>query len=258
MPEFSMERLAKLRNAIERVSVVSTTEEQTQLLDRLLDEHRANPLVLDFLNQYAGNLLMSDAAFHATYSAADIILRDGIGIRLAMMVLGRPSGLNMNGTDFIPLLVQNFSQRFPEAPVFFFGTREPWLQRGAQRLLGQHQASPILVDGFQDDEQYCALVANHPHPVKLVVLGMGMPKQERIAQQLKAVASGATLIVCGGAIIDFAGGKIARAPVWMRTAGLEWFYRLAHEPRRLFRRYVIGIPVFLMYVLMSRLSRQEY
>jgi hypothetical protein len=51
--------------------------------------------------------------------------------------------------------------------------------------------------------------------------------------------------VCGGAIIDFMGGKTSRAPVWMRKTGLEWVYRLMIEPRRLFHRYVVGNPVFL-------------
>lgn len=246
-----------LRNAIERVCVISTPHAHAQLLERLLSERRSVPLVLDFLNQHAGNLVMSDATFRAAFAAADIILRDGIGMHMAMWVLGRPSGLNMNGTDFIPQLAQHFSRRFPQAPVFFFGTKEPWLQRGAHSLLGHHHGALILADGFQDDAHYCALVAAHPHEMKLVILGMGMPKQERIAQQLKAVASGATLIVCGGAIIDFAAGKVTRAPAWMRAAGLEWLYRLAQEPQRLFRRYVIGIPIFLSCVLMSRWRRHN-
>ena len=53
------------------------------------------------------------------------------------------------------------------------------------------------------------------------------------------------LIVCGGAIIDLMGGKTSRATGWMRGTGLEWIYRLALEPKRLFHRYVIGNPVFL-------------
>jgi exopolysaccharide biosynthesis WecB/TagA/CpsF family protein len=53
------------------------------------------------------------------------------------------------------------------------------------------------------------------------------------------------VIVCGGAIIDFLGGKVSRAPLWLRRMGMEWAYRLAVEPMRLFRRYVIGNPLFL-------------
>ena len=62
---------------------------------------------------------------------------------------------------------------------------------------------------------------------------------------LRAALGFPCLIICGGAIIDFLGGKIPRAPRWMRRTGLEWAFRLALEPRRLFRRYVIGNPVFI-------------
>lgn len=62
---------------------------------------------------------------------------------------------------------------------------------------------------------------------------------------LRAALGGPCLIVCGGAILDFLGGKVTRAPRWMRRAGLEWAYRLAREPRRLWQRYLRGNPLFL-------------
>jgi N-acetylglucosaminyldiphosphoundecaprenol N-acetyl-beta-D-mannosaminyltransferase len=83
------------------------------------------------------------------------------------------------------------------------------------------------------------------HRPSLIVLGMGMPRQEEIASLLRGVLDHPCTIVCGGAIIDFLGKKTSRAPLWMRRTGLEWLYRLALEPRRLFRRYVIGNPLFL-------------
>ena len=70
-----------------------------------------------------------------------------------------------------------------------------------------------------------------------------------MAAALRTVISHPCLIVCGGAIIDFLGGKTPRAPLWMRQVGLEWVFRLALEPRRLFHRYVIGNPLFLMRAL---------
>jgi exopolysaccharide biosynthesis WecB/TagA/CpsF family protein len=73
-----------------------------------------------------------------------------------------------------------------------------------------------------------------------------MPKQEQVAAQLRKQLSNGCLIVCGGAIIDFLGGKVTRAPLWVRNWGIEWMYRLAVEPKRLFKRYVIGNPKFLV------------
>ena len=62
------------------------------------------------------------------------------------------------------------------------------------------------------------------------------------------------LVICGGAIVDFLGGRVRRAPGWLRRLGLEWLWRLAQEPRRLFMRYVVGNPMFLW--RSARLSRQ--
>jgi len=78
------------------------------------------------------------------------------------------------------------------------------------------------------------------------VLGMGMPKQERVARLLRAHLGSPTLIVCGGATLDFLGGRVRRAPVWVRRADLEWLYRLALEPRRLWGRYGPGGIRFVM------------
>ena len=66
-----------------------------------------------------------------------------------------------------------------------------------------------------------------------------------MACTLRAAVGYPCLIVCGGAIIDFMGGKTSRAPTWIRSTGMEWAWRLAQEPKRLFERYIIGNPVFL-------------
>lgn len=82
---------------------------------------------------------------------------------------------------------------------------------------------------------------------------MGMPKQEAVAAKLAAIG-GPCLIVCGGAILDFLGGKVSRAPEWLRRLGGEWLYRLLREPKRLFMRYVVGNPLFLLRTLLYRRS----
>jgi N-acetylglucosaminyldiphosphoundecaprenol N-acetyl-beta-D-mannosaminyltransferase len=84
-------------------------------------------------------------------------------------------------------------------------------------------------------------------------IGLGAPKQDLAAGRLRA-AHAAPVILCVGAAFDFMAGTITRAPMWMQRTGLEWLHRLGSEPRRLWRRYLIGNPQFVGGVLRDRLS----
>jgi UDP-N-acetyl-D-mannosaminuronic acid transferase (WecB/TagA/CpsF family) len=81
-----------------------------------------------------------------------------------------------------------------------------------------------------------------------------MPKQERVAVALRATLDEPALIVNGGAVLDFLGERFPRALSWMRSAGLEWLFRLALEPARLYGRYVAGAGPFLSRVVRLRLQ----
>jgi exopolysaccharide biosynthesis WecB/TagA/CpsF family protein len=136
--------------------------------------------------------------------------------------------------------------------VAFWGTRQPYLDQAAQRCKAEFGIVPVSVhDGFASVETYLQLVRREQP--ELIVLGMGMPKQEAVAAKLAAIG-GPCLIVCGGAILDFLGGKVSRAPEWLRRLGGEWLYRLLREPKRLFMRYVVGNPLFLLRTLLYRRS----
>lgn len=231
---------------VEAITAVADDAGREALVERLT--HLEGPFVLSFVNAHAHNLAAGDARFRADLLASDCILRDGIGMQLLYQLLGKAPGLNMHGTDFIPLLLRRFAGR----PVALLGTQQPWLGKTAARVA---EASPLgaVLDGFQPEGAY--LPALQEKPADLVVLGMGMPRQERVAQLLKAGLGGRPcLIVNGGAILDFLGGKVQRAPAWMSAVGLEWTYRLAQEPRRLFKRYVVGNAAFLARAVRTRLG----
>ena len=113
----------------------------------------------------------------------------------------------------------------------------------------------LVMDGWQDPQAYVdALKAT---PADLVILGMGMPKQEQVSMALKNALTHDCVIINGGAVIDFMAGKVARAPEAWRKAGLEWAYRLKEEPKRMFGRYVIGNTVFLGRAINLKLKTQE-
>jgi len=137
--------------------------------------------------------------------------------------------------------------------VALFGTSSPWLETSRQRL-EQEMGLEIVAchDGFAPQEKYLELaVAAKP---ELIILAMGMPKQEEVSVRLREHLSHPVLIVNGGAILDYIGEKVPRAPLVMRQVGMEWLFRLAVEPKRLFSRYVLGIPIFFGHVAQVRRS----
>jgi exopolysaccharide biosynthesis WecB/TagA/CpsF family protein len=241
------ERWSKMAGKVERVT---TSAEEQALLARLSQPQQ--PCVLAFANAHAMNLQAASPAFFQALDGADMVLRDGAGMAMLLALLGMRPGRNLNGTDLIPRLLAQFDGR----AIALFGTQNPSLDVALD--LVKRQIAPrspcVSAHGFLQAADYTALAAAH-RPA-LIVLGMGMPRQEEVAIALRAALAYPCLIVCGGAILDFLGGKTPRAPLWMRRVGLEWLFRLGCEPRRLFRRYVVGNPLFMARAL--RLAVMKY
>ncbi len=166
---------------------------------------------------------------------------------LSLKAFGYPHGVNMNGTDLIPDIIRAYSGR----RAALFGTRSPWLDRAREKMEAEGLVVVACVDGFSPIEAYLDIAAETKP--ELVVLAMGMPRQEQISVRLVERLTRPTLIVNGGAILDFLGERVTRAPTFMQKTGTEWVYRLSLEPRRLARRYVLGIPIFFSRVAMTRL-----
>lgn len=223
---------------LSRIVLVHTEQEIVGLLAEL--ERPKQPVILAFINAHGMNEAVTKPDFCDALAQADIVLRDGSGIAILYRLLGIAPGLNMNGTDLIPRVLAAYRTK----SVALWGTRDPHLSEAGKRIEAMFGVRIVSqAHGFFEVDHYLQL-ARQCDP-DLVLLGMGMPKQELIAQRLRENAARPLLIICGGAIIDFLGGKVERAPVWMRRARIEWIYRLWQEPKRLFRRYVIGNPVFI-------------
>jgi exopolysaccharide biosynthesis WecB/TagA/CpsF family protein len=216
--------------------------------DRPAEEHLLleladvdSPLTVGFINAHAMNKLVSDLAFYEVLMRSDVLLRDGKGMEMLFRHRGMPPGINMNGTDFIPKILAAYRGR----DVALWGTEEPCLGLAAKKIEQDYGVRLVSCrHGFENATIYSTL-AGELKP-DLILLAMGMPKQEVVASQISDTLGSPALIVCGGAILDFLGDRVARAPLWMRKRGLEWLYRLLLEPRRLFVRYIIGNPIFLL------------
>lgn len=208
-------------------------------------------LKIAFLNAHCGNIAATNAEYLETLLDF-LVLPDGIGADLAGRILqGEPFRANLNGTDFVPHVLREI--RAP-ITVGLLGARPGHAEKAAARLARSfpHHRFEVIGDGYFRPEQEHALLERiaQVQPALLLV-AMGVPRQELwIRQNLDEQHARVALGV--GALIDFLSGAVPRAPGWIRKLRLEWLYRLFLEPRRMWKRYVLGNPLFLWRVIGQR------
>jgi len=216
-------------------------------------EHRllsGPPAVVAHVNAHTLNLAYSDPGYAAVLRRADLVLNDGKGVMLAAMIHGRRFPADLNGNRLAPLLLRRSAERGWR--VFFLGARPGVAKQAADKLQDHIDGLNVVGtrDGFfkHDEEAIDAIRSTH---AQLLFVGMGNPLQEQFLDRCLS-QTGARVGVGVGAFFDFTVGRTPRAPGWMNRAGIEWVHRLAQEPRRLWRRYIIGNPQFLFRTLNDR------
>jgi N-acetylglucosaminyldiphosphoundecaprenol N-acetyl-beta-D-mannosaminyltransferase len=183
---------------------------------------------------------------------ADLILCDGTPLLWVSRLLGNPLPERVAGADVVPRLIELAAEK--KYRLFLLGATPDSVNRAATNLrelypeliIAGHYSPPFnkLIE-MDHDEIKARILAAKPD---LLLVSFGCPKQEKwIAMHYRAL--GVPVAAGVGATIDFLAGKVLRAPVWMRHAGLEWVYRLLQEPRRLFRRYVKDLWIFSRSIL---------
>lgn len=228
---------ATMTSLIGNIRIVDNdAQAMAAIMDRAADQ---KTFVLTFINAHAVNLFFENKSFQQAVLSSDLLLRDGSGMRLLYGWLALPPGKNMNGTDFIPKVLA----AHPGASIVLYGASNNALSVVKQQLMQANFKVLDCIDGFQDISRY--LESSQKHQPEIILLAMGMPKQELLSHQLSQLLQQPALIINGGGIIDFMSGQKRRAPNWLRKIGMEWFFRLLLEPRRLWRRYVIGNASFL-------------
>lgn len=212
--------------------------------------------LVTWLNAHNANLAQDDVEFHQVLERF-LVLPDGIGVDIASRLLhGAPFPANLNGTDFIPALLTAESRPLR---VGLIGARAEIVEKASssfRHLAPQHEFR-VISDGFfkaADQPRILEMLKNYqPH---ILLVAMGVPRQERfMARHL--TAEHCTLAFGVGALFDFRAGVVPRAPLLVQKLRFEWLYRLAQEPARLWRRYIVGNPVFLLRVLRAKLRGEK-
>jgi alpha-1,3-mannosyltransferase len=236
-----------VRTILDVPVLVRTSPEAIWLLDDRFERNK--PTAVVFANAHTLNRAINPSVRSMLDRA--IVFNDGLGVDIASrMLFGRSFPDNLNGTDFVPHYLRSTNKRYR---IFLVGAQPGVAERAAERLaeLAPHHAVVGCSHGYVPPEETGALIERiRGARANILLVAMGNPQQEQWLNDHLA-ASGCRLGFGVGGLFDFLAGTVPRAPHWVQAARLEWSYRLLQEPRRLWRRYLVDMPIFL-----ARIFRQ--
>ncbi|MDF2607294.1 MAG: glycosyl transferase, WecB/TagA/CpsF family [Bacillales bacterium] len=199
----------------------------------------------------------NNSDFHEIISSADMITPDGIGIIYASKVLGNSLKERVTGYDMLHSLLQYRENIGATTKIFLLGSSTDVVEAAGKKLLELYEHAQVIGThhGFfpkNSDEEMKIVDSISREQPDLLLVGIGSPRQEEFIHRFKHKL-GATVMIGVGGSFDVLSGKIRRAPKAFRQLGLEWFYRLLCQPKRIKRQMII--PVFVYLVIMERVLR---
>ena len=212
---------------------------------------------VQFINAHCINVARHDVDYRRALKRADHLLPDGSGITIAARLAGTSLGENLNGTDLFPEICREAAARGQS--IYLLGGKPGIASAAAREMCSRYPGLRIAGTrcGYWHPAEEAAVIdAINASGAAIVLVGRGVPVQEIWIDRVRE--SLAARIVMGvGGLFDYYSGAIPRAPAPIRAVGCEWAWRLAQEPRRLFARYVLGNPRFLLSAMVNAaLARQ--
>lgn len=187
--------------------------------------------------------LEKDDEFKEVYKNADLILTDGMPLIWISKMKSTPIKEKISGSDLFPRVCELAAEK--SYKVFLLGAAEGVAGKAAENLKKKYKGLNIVGTyspsyGFEKREDEVQKIIDIINEVKpdILAVGLGAPKQEKFIYRTKHKLN-VPISLAIGASIDFEAGTVKRAPKFMQKCGLEWFYRLCKEPKRMFKRYII-------------------
>ena len=212
------------------------------------------------VNVHGLNLAYKDTDFKQILNKSALVFCDGAGVILGAKILGYKIPERITYADWM----WNFAKfcAAKKFSLFFLGAKPGIAQNAATQLLMRFPNLQIagVQHGYFDksfgsvENETIIKKINAAQP-DILVVGFGMPLQERWLME-NADRINVNIFLTGGAVFDYISGKLKRAPRWMTNNYLEWLGRLIIEPRRLWKRYIIGNPQFLLRVLKQKYQKK--
>ncbi|MFD1016999.1 WecB/TagA/CpsF family glycosyltransferase [Winogradskyella rapida] len=244
-----MNRHKFLNTEVDNLSMVETLD----LVERSIDaDQQIHHVVVN-----AGKIvaMQTDLQLRQSVNESDLINADGQAVVWASKTLGKPLKERVAGIDLMVNLVELAHKK--KYKIFFFGAKEEIVKSVVNKYSSTY--SPDIIAGyrngyFKKEEEQDIAKEIAQSGANMLFVAISSPTKENFLYDNKVLLKNVNFIMGVGGSFDVVSGKVKRAPVWMQNYGLEWFYRFAQEPKRMWKRYLVGNSKFIYLVLKEKLT----
>lgn len=224
---------------------------------KLIDESIQSKSKLQHVVVNAAKLvnMQSDLELHNSVVSCDIINADGQAVVWASKILGDPLPERVAGIDIMENLVELAHQK--NYNIFFLGAKEDIVKEVVNKYSKRY--SPDIIAGYRngyfdkaEEREVARQISSSGADILFVAITS--PKKENFLRQNSDLLVNVSFTMGVGGSFDVVSGYTKRAPVWMQKVGMEWFYRFAQEPKRMWKRYLRTNSLFVWYVFKAKLG----
>lgn len=242
------------RNIFDIPIVAATVTQIPQIVTSLIRNQGKKTFF--YVNAHCLNIADRDREYKSILQKATLVYSGGFGPVLASRLLGEPLPQRTPTPDFIEKVLHTAEKK--GWSIYLLGTKTESLKRAVDKL--KEKFPKLIISGYhhgyfsKNDEKKVLTDINSKQPTILIV-GMGTPKQEKFISE-NMFGINAQTFWAVGALFDVISGELPRAPLWIQKLNLEWFFRLFQEPRRLWKRYLMGNISFLTIVFSTLIKNK--
>lgn len=235
-----------------------TMQEALQAIDELINKNDSSYVVTPNVDHIVQ--LETNKELQKVYANASLILTDGKPLLWIAKWYGTPIKEKISGSDLFPLLCKMAAEK--GYTMFFLGAAEGVAAKAAENLMKRYKGLQVVGTysppyGFENEPEEINKIKamiKKIHP-RILIVGLGCPKQEKF-MYYHCKELGVPISFGLGASFDFEAGNIKRAPKWMADHGLEWFFRITQDPKRMAKRYLVDdLKIFSLAIKYRKDSR---
>ncbi len=201
---------------------------------------------LFFINAHCLNVSFEDPVYRDVLKQTPLIFPDGSGIRRGCHLQGIPLRANLNGTDLFPELCRLLAEE--QKSLYLLGATPGTVEKVAAWATREFPGLRIAGTQhgyFAKDDEASVIEAINASGADVLCVAMGVPLQEKWLHRHSGGLNTRLNLAVGG-LFDFYAGNVSRAPLYFRQKGIEWIWRLIQEPGRMWRRYLLGNPIYAL------------